>query len=174
VSELIRPLFTRVDDARTTLAALPVPAAPIDFDFDQDRGEAPAVAVDVREQVIREALDDALAYHCSESCEHLTDPSTSPIAVFAMSRILCPHCVYLDADGEHTEPWDGPGDSCTLCGGDGPLLVSMTRVSDVETALLYVAHVCARCARWWPDDDPLPAPEPIKHADVMSFQGQPL
>jgi hypothetical protein len=178
MSELIRPLVTRLADARMTLASLPVAPEPLSFDFDQDRGQPPAVDVGVREQVIREALDDGMAYHCAESCDHLTDPSTSPMAVFAMGRILCARCVYVrehDDDGELqvSEPWEGPGDSpCTLCGRDGPLIVSMTSTSSVEAPMIYVAHVCGACAGWWPDGDP--EPEPAKHADVMSFQGRRL
>jgi hypothetical protein len=180
MSELIRPLVTRLADARMTLASLPVAPEPLSFDFDQDPGEPPDVPVPVREAVIRAALDDGLAYHCTESCDHLTDPRTSPMAVFAMGRILCARCVYVrgqDDDGalQVTEPWEGPGESpCTLCGREGPLIVSMTSTSAVEAAMIYVAHVCEVCSGWWPAPRPALEPEPAKRADVTSFQGRRL
>jgi hypothetical protein len=91
VTELIRPLETRIADARMTLASLPFPPDPLRFCLERDRGEPPDVPVEVREQVIREALSDALTYHCSHTCPHIV--KGEPFAVFAMSKVVCPSCV---------------------------------------------------------------------------------
>jgi hypothetical protein len=162
MSALIRPLASRIDEARVNLAAAPFAAEPLTVSITDDARALAAVAPDVddatREQVIREALSDALTYHHCEDdcCPHLTGRDTTTYAVLAMGRILCSTCIYVrgrDDNGavELTEPWEGPGDApCTLCGGAGPLASIWTRVSPTPEGMIYAAHVCATCAAWWP------------------------
>lgn len=161
MSELIRPLHTRVEDARMTLAGFPVAPEPLAFSLSEDARalelRPPDVAVEVREQVIREALDDGLAYHCSENCPHVAEAGWL-CAAFVLGRITCALCVQTDwSDPENPVervPWQGTrGGACTLCGGDGELVSILTRTSHPD-GLVYGAHVCVACAAWWPEQEP--------------------
>jgi hypothetical protein len=166
MSELIRPLASRVEEARVNLASFPVVLEPLVFDLSEGARalelRPPGVAVEVREQVLREALNDGLAYHCSESCPHVAE-SGWLCAVFVQSRITCGRCIYVkeyDEDGRpiEREPWQGTGEApCTLCSGDGPLVSILTRTSHPD-GMVYASHVCATCAAWWPRGEP-PEPE---------------
>jgi hypothetical protein len=168
MSDLIRPLATRVDEARLSLAGSPVEPEPLVFDLSDSAqlldSRAPGVGVNVREQVIREALDDALAYHCDDPCPHVTDPGGWVCAVLLSGRIMCPRCIYVaeyDEDGQPvmTEPWQGTGEApCTLCASELPLVSILTRLT--PTGIVYASHVCAICAAWWPPRRDFPEPEP--------------
>jgi hypothetical protein len=165
-ADLIRPLRSRVADARMTLAASRVPPDPLTFSLSGAAQaldlQPPEVAEEVREQVLREALADGLTYHCDdERCPHIAQEGWV-CASFLLGRIVCARCVMTRwEDGEPTErePWQGTGDApCTLCGGDGPLVSILTRTSHPD-GIVYGPHVCWECARWWPRREP-PEEEP--------------
>jgi hypothetical protein len=162
MSDLIRPPWTRINEARVSLAAPLGPPDPLRSSVESDPGEPPDVPVEVREQVLREALSDALTYHVADSCPHITEPHRAPFAVLARGELLCVRCIYGG------EPWEGPGDSpCTLCGRDGPLISTWTCVSAAPDAMRFAAHVCRDCAAWWPRPEHA-GPEPDPHADARS------
>jgi len=161
--ELIRPLWSRVGEAGMTLASFKIEQAALRFDVDMDAmlavGKLPPldVAKSVREQVIREAIGDAAAYHVGGvRCEHLGEAGLQPRVVFAASTTLCEVCTVELLAGEGLEI---STDACVFCGEVGPTFECKAQLSDEENAPLYVAHGCPACLRWFP----------TAHADVTSF-----
>ena len=111
----------------------------------------------VREQVVREALADASAYHVGGlRCDHLGEGALQPRVVFAASTTLCEYCTVQLMRGEGLEMPDDP--PCDVCGAEVPVFVVKTQLSAEENAALYVACCCADCLRWWP----------TAHADIVS------
>lgn len=170
---MIRPLASRINDARMSLAALPVEREPLRADFGLDayrlRGECAGAldppGRDVREQVLREAHDDALAFHCTEPCPHVAEREPI-IAVFSTGWLGCESCWHDAVDTGRAESvldqLAAPDSACSFCGREDELLLVQTRFGD---AITYIAHPCPVCASWWPR----------QHADVTYIEtGRPV
>lgn len=142
MSDLIRPLHTRVVEAKMTLSAQPLAPQRLAFEAATCDVTPPDVSFDVREQVIREALADAVAWHVpdGERCDDLrVAPGERAFAVLAAGRIVCMRCG-IDAEWIESE-------CCELCASAAELARTVTKIDPVLT---IVADVCPTCSAWWP------------------------